>query len=187
MKILVTGGSASGKSEFAENIALSLSENRFYVATMIVYDNDARTRVQRHREMRQNKHFKTLEFPRNVAEAPVEKDGVVLLDCVGNLVSNEMFIDESFEYKANTLARLEQSDVATKIASDISKLADKCDNIVLVTNEVGIESLEGYSDETLAYIEQIGKANALLAQLCDIVYEVVCGIPVLLKGEAKRI
>lgn len=59
---VVTGGSGSGKSEYAEKlIAESALHRRIYVATMMVWDDEGRKRVRRHREMRSGKGFITIE------------------------------------------------------------------------------------------------------------------------------
>ena len=58
MMILVTGGSGSGKSAFAEDCVVSFGKtDRIYIATMYPFDEESRKRVQRHRKMRQGKGF----------------------------------------------------------------------------------------------------------------------------------
>ena len=52
MLTLVVGGSASGKSAFAERLAVQSGLPRFYVATMRVWDAESEKRVARHRAMR---------------------------------------------------------------------------------------------------------------------------------------
>ena len=60
--IVVTGGSGSGKSEYAENRVLEFNDPvRFYVATMQCYDAESEARVQRHRKLRAGKGFETIE------------------------------------------------------------------------------------------------------------------------------
>ena len=62
MVALIIGGSGSGKSEFAENMALNLSkQNLIYLATMIPYGREGTERVEKHKKMRRNKGFKTIE------------------------------------------------------------------------------------------------------------------------------
>ena len=61
-------------------------------------------------------------------------------------------------------------------------LAEKADNLILVTNDVGSDA-EAYSDSTLRYVDALGRLNAAFASEFDTVYELVCGIPLLLKGE----
>ena len=62
MMILVTGGSGSGKSAFAEDQVVSFGEaERVYIATMFPFDEESKKRVQRHRNMRSGKGFETIE------------------------------------------------------------------------------------------------------------------------------
>ena len=63
MMILVTGGSGSGKSEYAENRIVELAEDcdRYYIATMQVYDEEGQKRITRHHQMRSGKGFATIE------------------------------------------------------------------------------------------------------------------------------
>ena len=71
---LITGGSGSGKSAFAENLVLKQpAENRYYLATMQVYGSEGRERVMHHRQLRHGKGFETLEYPTDVA------------DCIGKI------------------------------------------------------------------------------------------------------
>ena len=68
------------------------------------------------------------------------------------------------------------------VVGGIDKLSAQCENLIIVTNDVGSDSRE-YTSETRKYIEVLGKINAALAQKADCVYELVCGIPIVLKGE----
>ena len=95
---LITGGSGSGKSAFAENLVLKQpAENRYYLATMQVYGSEGRERVMRHRQLRHGKGFETLEYPTDVADCIGKihqpTAAVVLLECMSNLVANEMFTE----------------------------------------------------------------------------------------------
>ena len=62
MKVLVTGGAASGKSEYAEKVLLSLagSGEKLYIACMR-NDSEAAKRIARHRALREGKGFVTIE------------------------------------------------------------------------------------------------------------------------------
>ena len=90
MLTLVIGGSASGKSSFAERLAVQSGLPRYYVATMRVWDAESEKRVARHREMRREKRFETLECPLRLDELIVSERGVILLEDMGNLVANEL-------------------------------------------------------------------------------------------------
>ena len=170
MLCLLTGGSANGKSSFAERILAELPEPRVYVATMRVYDDEGEAKVARHRRLRAGKGFFTVEAQTDVDTADVPEGASVLLECICNLVGNEMFDEQG-----------NMRDVTGKVIDEVLALAARCPNMVVVTNDVGGEHGE-YGEGTLAYIETIGKVNAELARVADEMYEVVCGIPLVLKG-----
>ena len=93
MLTLVTGGSGSGKSEFAENLSVGYkSENLIYIATMFPYDNESLKKIERHKKMRENKNFKTIECFKDLKDIGIPKNSTVLLDCMSNLVANEMYL-----------------------------------------------------------------------------------------------
>ena len=95
MFVTVTGGSGSGKSAFAEEQILKFPEkNRLYIATMVCFDEESRQRVKRHRKMRKEKHFDTLECPTDLVHVRIPKDTAVLLECMSNLAANEVFSPE---------------------------------------------------------------------------------------------
>ena len=92
MLILVSGGSASGKSEYAEGLVTAAPAGpRFYVATMEVRDGESRRRVERHRAMRAGKGFATLECPTGLERLEVPAGSAVLLEDLSNLSANEYF------------------------------------------------------------------------------------------------
>lgn len=81
MIVLVTGGSGCGKSTWAEKLVASLPEdNRFYIATMQVYDDESVKRVARHRAQRADKGFTTIECEKDLASADVPEGSTVLLE-----------------------------------------------------------------------------------------------------------
>lgn len=175
MLFLLTGGSANGKSFYAEQLVLRYPTPRVYVATMQPYGEEGQARVARHRKMRAAKQFTTIEAQTDVGDIVPPAGSTVLLECICNLVNNEMFDDQG------TMTPLPQ--VIDKVVAAVDTLATRCDNLVVVTNDVGSELLEGYSDNTRAYVQAIGDINRQLSQRADNVYELVCGIPLLLKGE----
>ena len=80
MMILVTGGSGSGKSAFAEDCVVSFGKtDRIYIATMYPFDEESRKRVQRHRKMRQGKGFETVECYTGLDKIRLPENCTVLL------------------------------------------------------------------------------------------------------------
>lgn len=174
--ILITGGSGSGKSEYAENL-LKACERKLYIATMEPYGREARMRIERHQKLRESKGFETLECPRNLLGALAEETAMVtergiLLECMSNLVANEF-------YQAD--GSMNQSEfVEQKIIRGIKLLDNLAEKLVVVTNEV-CSDINGYTRETMEYQKLLGKINQILAGMADEVFEVVYGIPVRIK------
>ena len=88
MLTLVIGGAASGKSAFAESLCLCAPLPRTYLATMQVWDAECAARVAKHRAMRAEKQFDTVECPLHLARLTLPRCGIVLLEDLGNLAAN---------------------------------------------------------------------------------------------------
>ena len=86
---LITGGSGSGKSRYAEGEILKLGPGRrIYIATMYPSDEESRQRIARHRAMRAEKNFETIECYTAMAHKEFPKGANILLECMSNLVAN---------------------------------------------------------------------------------------------------
>lgn len=171
MLILVSGGSASGKSEFAESLVTSSGlENRIYLATMQVWDAESVRRVERHRQMRAGKGFETVECPTALANAVLPTGCAVLLEDLSNLCANEYFSPDG------------KNGALDRVLSGIRRAADQAELLVVVTNELFSDGMD-YDPVTLDYLSVLGELNRRVAALAGQVYEVVCGIPVAWKGE----
>ena len=91
---LVTGGSGSGKSAYAEQCILDFGgTRRVYIATMQPFGAEGQARIARHRKMRAAKQFSTIECYTNLKEVELEPGSDVLLECMSNLVANEMYME----------------------------------------------------------------------------------------------
>ena len=173
MFVTVTGGSGSGKSAFAEEQILKFPEkNRLYIATMVCFDEESRQRVKRHRKMRKEKHFDTLECPTDLVHVRIPKDTAVLLECMSNLVANEMFAENKIRLR---------DEVTAQILDGIEALNRQLAHFLIVTNNVFEDGIS-YEETTAEYIEAMGQVNERLAAMADTVIEVVDGIPVVWKG-----
>ena len=196
MMVLVVGGSGSGKSSYAEKVTVSLaqesvkeitkSENtslsdfklniakKYYLATMQVFDDEGRKKVERHRNLRSGKGFFTIEQPTRISGA-LEKmedgDRAVLLECISNLTANEMFSEKK------TMTEIQ---VTENVIRDIKMLKEQTNHLVVVSNNIFEDGIT-YDETTTKYIRAMGKINQKLAALADRVVEVVEGIPVIIK------
>lgn len=172
MMILVTGGSGSGKSAFAEERVLSLGgDRRIYIATMEPYDQEGRRRVERHRAMRAGKGFETVERYVGLKNLPLPAGGTALLECMSNLTANEMFREDGAG--AHTVE---------EILEGVSRIREQLSHLVIVTNEIFSEAVS-YGGDTDTYRRYLGEINQQLARMADEVVEVVYGIPVYIKGK----
>lgn len=171
MMTLVIGGAASGKSEYAENLILRTREShRIYLATMQPYDRECQVRIQRHRAMRAEKGFETLERYTDLAGVSVPVDSVVLLECMSNLCANELYDPWGAGDRA-----------ADAILKGVDHLAAACGQLIVVSNEV-FSGGSRYAGDTLRYLRLLGQVNCALAERADNVCEVTCGLPVYHKG-----
>lgn len=177
MMVLVVGGSGSGKSSYAEKTAVSLAQagmKKYYLATMQVFDDEGRKKVDRHRNLRNGKDFFTIEQPTRISGA-LEKmedgDRIVLLECISNLIANEMFSEEQ---------AVTEMQVTDNVIRDIKMLKNQTNHLIVVSNNVFEDGIT-YDGATTKYIQAMGKINQKLASLADRIVEVVAGIPVVIK------
>ena len=199
---IVYGGSASGKSSYAESFAMSLQgEGRLlYIATMYPYkwntteiDPETMQRIERHRAMRADKGFDTVECYRHVEHIVANRQDVLLLECMSNLLANEMYLEQDSDDGglAETMSEVEKagvgmsetlSPVSKKIVQALIDLSTRVQELVIVTNDVFSDggSLT-YDESTREYVKNLAEINCALAREAATVTEVVCGIPVIVK------
>lgn len=170
MMILITGGSACGKSAYAESLCMKAPLPRYYLAAMKPYGEEGEGKVRRHRALRAGKGFETIERYTDYAALQLPARGTTLLECIANLTANEMF-DEAGN----------RCDPCEKILNGVDALASQCECLVVVTNDVGSD-IRTYEEGTAAYIRALGRINAALAAKADTVLELVAGIPLVVKG-----
>lgn len=174
MMILIMGGSGSGKSAYAEEylVRLARGSRKYYLATMQVFDKEGQAKIERHRRLRAGKGFVTIEQPTDILEALEKmKEQSALLECMSNLVANEMFSEKEPK-------RAEE--VSEKIVQEINLLRNGLKHLVIVTNNV-FEDGNVYDETTMEYIQALGSINEKMAAMADTVIEVVVGIPLTIK------
>lgn len=195
MTVLVLGGSGSGKSAYAEKIAMELGKEdaRYYLATMQVYDEEGKKKVVRHRELRAGKGFQTIEQPKDIRKVcekinnPSGEKPTLLLECMSNLLANEMFSgEEPAASKSETTEHIPKAGegLAEKISSGLAVLSKNAHNLIIVSNNVFEDGI-CYDADTQEYVRILGDINCRIASQADAVVEVVCGIPVFWKGKDR--
>ena len=181
--ILVTGGARSGKSSFAEKLALKIGEGRAaYIATAQIFDDEMNFRVKLH-QSRRGKNWLTFESPFNADKSisfAAKTFDAILFDCVTIYVSNFLCAaeldDEKFLY--DNLRELIQKLIDAALNSNATT--------IFVTNEVGFGIVP---ENKLArrFRDLAGLANQMLAAHADKVFLTVAGIAVDIKKLAEKI
>lgn len=164
MLVFVSGGVRSGKSSFAEEI-VDAYDNKVYIATAKVTDDEMKERILLHQERRTG--YKTIEAPKSLKEVlpKVNEDSVVLLDCLTNWLTNEMFSSSI------TL------DVIDEMFDVINEINQKVKLLVIVSNDV-FSGTSKYDDYTLRFLQNMGELHQRIALVSDEVYELYAGIKV---------
>ncbi len=166
--ILITGGSRSGKSSYAEQLALELSDRPVYLATARIWDAEFRERVRRHQE-RRGPQWTNIEEEKQLSRHALA-GRVVLVDCL-TLWCTNFFFDL-------------QSDVDRALAeakAELDRFTAQDATFILVTNEIG---MGGTSENEVQrkFTDLQGWMNQYAASLADEVILMVSGIPVKIKG-----
>lgn len=170
MIILVSGGSSSGKSAFAEKLCLEFKTKKlYYIATMEPYGKEAKNRIERHIKQREGKGFITIEKFTNIKDVWLPKGSTVILESLSTLLANEMF-------SAN--GRGEKADV--EVLSGIKKLCKTCENTIIVTDNI-FEDGVFYLPKTMEYLKALGEINYQIASMADEVIDIVASYPVYYK------
>ncbi|SHG51888.1 bifunctional adenosylcobinamide kinase/adenosylcobinamide-phosphate guanylyltransferase [Flavobacterium johnsoniae] len=169
MIYLITGGERSGKSTYAQNLALQLSDSPMYVATARKWDSDFQNRIDRHQQER-DQRWTNIEKEKYVSE--IDFSGkVALIDCVTLWLTN-FFVDN----KNNIESSLEE---AKKEFLSIANQENA--TLIIVTNEIGM-GVHAATEIGRKFTELQGWMNQFLASKADEVVLMVSGIPVKIKG-----
>ena len=176
MMFLLTGGSANGKSHYAEELCLRLPAPRYYVAAMRPRSKRDEDKIAQKRKIRQQCGFTdTFDRYTDLAELTLPRRGTVVLECLCNLTANEMFDADG-----------QLTDPVPAVLDGIAALRQQCGHLLVVTNDTGNDS-RTYDAATSAYVQALSRINAVLAQQADGVCELVCGIPLWLKGKEPSV
>ena len=168
--ILITGGSRSGKSMFAQKLAEANRGPRAYIATAPIIDEEMRVRIRKHQLSRSKREWTTLEAPVDLCSAIQEAKNfpVVLIDCLTLWVNNVMFEAEQHSKK------ISESTIARRCKEVLQAADEHPGTIIFVTNEVGM-SIVPENQLARQFRDLAGRANQVIAAACEEVILVVCG------------
>lgn len=171
--VLVLGGARSGKTAFAERLAIRSGTKPAYLATAVALDGEMRERVASHRTSRAER-FATIEEPlalsKAILAASVQHD-VILVDCLTLWITNLL------------MANLDVAEAVAELGTTLSQVENA--QVILVSNEVGLGIVP---DNAMArtFRDLAGSAHQQLAEICDEAYFIVAGLPITLKGESAN-
>ena len=168
MIYLITGGERSGKSSYAQDLAMELSAKPMYVATARKWDGDFQKRIDRHQQER-DQRWVNIENEKQLSE--IDFSGkVAVVDCVTLWLTN-FFVDNNNEVELS----LEQAKAEfDKIASQEHA------TIIIITNEIGM-GVHAQTHIGRKFTELQGWMNQYLAKKADEVVLMISGIPVKIK------
>ena len=172
--ILITGGQRSGKSMYAEKLALSLSAHPVYIATAHIWDDEFRERVDIHKQ-RRSSQWRNIEEEKWLSRHDIN-ECVAVIDCI-TLWCTNFFFDHSLSE--------EQQPVVDEALHLIKKEFDQFTNqnaaFIFVTNEIGSGGVSESKIQRM-FTDLEGWMNQYIASKADEVILMVSGIPVKIKG-----
>lgn len=170
--ILITGGQRSGKSQYAENMALSLSDNPVYIATAHVWDEEFKERVEKHQQ-RRGPQWENIEEERNLGSIYIYNK-VALIDCLTLWATNFFFAGS----RENSIPDVNKC--LEEIKAEFDKFTNQDATFIFVTNEIGNGGVSGNAIQR-RFTDLLGWLNQYVAKKADEVYLTVSGIPVKIK------
>jgi len=169
--VFVTGGARSGKSRYAQQLALELHNNPVYLATARHWDDDFEKRIQRHRSER-DERWTSIEEEKHISQLSFANK-VVVVDCVTLWLTN-FFVDN-------------KNDIETSLQQckqEIDKLDTGNNTFIIISNEIGMGT---HADTEIGrkFTDLQGWMNQYIAQKANRVVFMVSGIPVVIKGNGQ--
>ena len=173
MKALILGGIKSGKSHFAERLALKICQPTTLIATATAQDDEMRSRIQKHRATRPS-DWKTIEEPIELGSTLKKHDSIgtcVIIDCLTLWLTNLLLLENetAYQYERKSL---------------INAVDSLSASLIVVSNETSM-GIVPLGELTRRYCDEIGVIHQELARQSDTVVLTVAGLPHLLKGHIQ--
>lgn len=167
--VLITGGQRSGKSSYAQRLALSLTDNPVYLATSRIWDEEYRKRIVRHQEDRgaewtnieEEKYLGRLQLP----------DRVIVIDCI-TLWGTNFFFDNKSDVELSL----------SELKEEFTRFTNQNAHFIFVTNEIGMGGIS-VDEVQRKFTDLQGWINQFIAEKANEVVLMVSGLPLTVKKE----
>lgn len=172
--IFILGGARSGKSGYAVERAKRLKKRTVFIATATSLDEEMKKRIKLHKALRP-RQWKLIEEDKDISPILLKlksKYGVVLIDCLGLLISNLL------------AANLNDEKIQMMIKKLINTIRKANFTIIIVSNEVG-KGIVPENPLARRFRDLLGLANQTIAKKADEVIFMQAGIPLVIKGGQK--
>lgn len=181
--LFITGGARSGKSSYAERLAMKFSGRLRYVATAKRSDGEMDERIKRHEKLRRtyDERWETIETPllKNLQNVRFSLEDVVLFDCLTVLMANELYHSRQKITSSSAEKRLQR-----KIKETLFNIAEQVKVLLIVSNELFYEG-----DKCNALVHQyqrmLGRLHEKIVKDATIALLIEAGEPVVMKGKAS--
>jgi adenosylcobinamide kinase/adenosylcobinamide-phosphate guanylyltransferase len=167
MIYFITGGERSGKSSYAQSLALALKNTPIYLATAKKWDDDFEKRIARHKSER-DERWTNIEEEKYIAKAELAGN-VVVLDCITLWLTN-IFMDTKYDVDGSLTFAKEELGKAFEL---------KC-TWIIISNEIGM-GVHAATETGRKFVELQGWVNQFIATKADEVTLMVSGIPLAVK------
>ncbi len=177
MKKLILGGIRSGKSRYAQQLALNTALPVTYIATATIEDEEMAKRIEAHRANRP-KHWKVIEEPLALAKVIKEEDKqnqCLIVDCLTLWLTNLLCKNPA----------INEHELRKEYASLSKILQNAYGHIILISNEVNMSIIPN-NPLSRRFIDEIGHLHQILAEICDNVIWMVAGLPQILKTQTEK-
>jgi adenosylcobinamide kinase/adenosylcobinamide-phosphate guanylyltransferase len=162
MLYYISGGQRSGKSRYAQDLALQLSPSPVYLATSRAWDDDHRQRIARHISDR-DERWTTLEEEKYLSRLDLIGRTVVL-DCVTLWLTN-FFTDTNYDV----------AESLRQATAEFDQLMQQDCTLLVISNEIGM-GLHASNEAGRKFTDLQGWLNQHIAQRADRAIFMVSGL-----------
>ena len=170
---LIIGGARSGKSKYAEELAIKNAGTVSYIATATPLDAEMEARIHHHK-IRRPSDWLLYECPLDLADllkVEAKKEQTILIDCLTLWINNQLHENS-------------QQDFSLLFLNLIASIQESVANIIFVANEVGLGIIP-LGEITRQFVDEAGRLNQQVAQAADEVIFMVAGLPVPVKQKPQ--